>query len=303
MSVLSSNLTALAAVDALPEPRTISTAGNPSNRDIDFADALSQKLASAMALKDYAVSNNLKIDAKDIENLNAIYGKVSNCISSDSTRPISTGSVLNTDDLSTLDKVICNITRSTYPLTINNVSDGTYIQSQIPRDFRVLLMAGGVIGVAGAITCVLGLNYDWWPIFLTSSLLAVCFGFLGSVVYSFFNCLRIAPVTNFNDYDRYDHYARLVLGILLGWVFYFAFVQSDFTAIAHHGDVSAQSRLEILLPFLAGYSTTLVVTLLNKIIGAVQLTLGIDNGSGRDSAQGATASQGTASTAGSSAGA
>lgn len=251
--------------------------GGQANMYLEFVKEYYGRLSAAVALKNYAVDNNLQIDEASIQSLNAIYGKMKEFAQSGQDPSVTPPPTITADDITALDKAISSITRSTYPLTINNVNQVMHAHAEIPKELRLILMTGGVVGVAGAILCVLGLTYHWWPVFLTCSLLAICFGFLGSVVYGFFSALKITPSTNFTDYDRYDSYARLVLGILLGWVFYFTFVQSDFAAFTKPGSDSVSTKITILLPFLAGYSTSLVVNLLNKVIGAVQLTLGLED--------------------------
>lgn len=263
--------------DERPAQNTSTPAHGQSSVYQEFVQNFYARLSAAVALKNYAVDNNLEIDATAVQSLNALCGKINGLDSLGQGAPIPMESPITPDDMTALDKSISSITRITYPLTVDNVTQIMRTRAKMPREFRILLMAGGIIGVAGAIFFVLGLTYRWWPVFLTSSLLAICFGFLGAVVYGFFNVLKITPGTHYTDYDRYDNYARLVLGILLGWVFYFAFVQPDFTAIATPGNDSAATKLTILLPFLAGYSTALVVSLLNKVITAAQLTLGLDD--------------------------
>jgi len=51
----------------------------------------------------------------------------------------------------------------------------------------------------------------------------------------------------------------------VGWVFFFAFGRDQ------------TSPVVLLLPFAAGYSTRLVVGLINQVIGAIELTLGLDD--------------------------
>ena len=143
--------------------------------------------------------------------------------------------------------------------------------------FRYALWAltfGGIIlAIAGFVTAANGAL----TVFEGDSLLAASLGLLGGVAYSFFNVLGIkVSSADFEADDWSKNIARLLLGVLLGWVFYFAFAQSAFANFANAKSGAATAGIVILLPFLAGYSTALVVAILDKAMQAVLFALGLD---------------------------
>jgi|SRR5215213_2972473 len=77
----------------------------------------------------------------------------------------------------------------------------------------------------------------------------------------------------------YSSFIRIILGPVVGWIFYFGFSQNAFAQSGSPNfDTSQRATLLLLLvPFLAGFSTRLVVGVINQVIRAVELTLGIED--------------------------
>ncbi len=111
--------------------------------------------------------------------------------------------------------------------------------------------------------------------FLFASILAASLGLLGCLTYIVFNIIGILSEKAFELEDTISNYARLLLGAILGRVFYFAFARDAFTA-AMTSKSQSQSVL-LLLPFVVGFSTRLVVGLLNQVIRAIELTLALED--------------------------
>ena len=73
----------------------------------------------------------------------------------------------------------------------------------------------------------------------------------------------------FSRDDTYANSVRLILGAIVGWVFFYAFVQSENSS-------TPETPALLFLPLAAGYSTRLVVGLINQVIRAIELTLGLE---------------------------
>ena len=112
------------------------------------------------------------------------------------------------------------------------------------------------------------------PMELSNSILAIGLGLLGAVVYSLFNVLRVVPPQAFNPKDEYYNKARLLLGVLLGWVFYFAFGMGAYGKLPKTN--GPKDAFILLVPFVAGYSTKFVVGVLERAIAALEVALGIE---------------------------
>ena len=100
------------------------------------------------------------------------------------------------------------------------------------------------------------------------SMLAICLGIIGALDYMFFNFMGSIQERAAGTEDFYTNLLRTLLGGILGWLCYYAIVrdlgQSDQSAL-------------LLLPFLAGFSTRLVVGIISQAISAIELTLGLED--------------------------
>jgi hypothetical protein len=147
------------------------------------------------------------------------------------------------------------------------------------RRYRGILMFAGVIGITLAISAF---NERFFGGFNPKPILAVSLGLLGAGVYGLFVDIGAVPQEQFDNRGEYSGYARLVLGALLGFVLYFAFSQSAFESTEPVGNVERdgpERALFLLLPFIAGYSTLLVVHLLRRLTDAVEVIFGLEQSS------------------------
>jgi hypothetical protein len=227
---------------------------------------LREKRVRMNSLKEYAVDHGLDIPDDLISNVDNLIVE------------INSPSKLLDDDvaavmLASSDKCLRDLT--------NIVSPAKSYQR-----YRMCLIITGGIGIAvAAAVLILGENNE----FKTEPILALALGLLGAVVYGLFVDIGAIAPEEF-DKKRNSGYARLVLGALLGFVLYFAFSQTafDITGSAHSANGNSlasgplsgpgggpESALFLLLPFIAGYSTLLVVRLLARLTEAVEVTLGL----------------------------
>jgi hypothetical protein len=232
-------------------------------------------LGKAIRLKEFAIKNGYEVDPKTITALNELrYGQP------DSGQPRALTREGTADDMTKLDTAITELTAVTFPTTIDLQTNP---ESDQYKRFKWWL---GGIGVAALLGAIAG----FWrtasaangggSLSIGNSVLAVSLGLLGAVTYSLFNVLRVVPPQAFNPKDEYYNYARLLLGVLLGWVFYFAFVMDAFRQLADYLKGQATppkaEAFKLLVPFMAGYSTKFVVGVLERAIEALEVALGIE---------------------------
>jgi hypothetical protein len=241
---------------------------------------LQRKIRGANALKNYAINNKVSISDE-------VIGKIDAAVR---------GADKNDSDADAkLDMAIRELTKATYPATIETVlfqlSDKGI--RHITR-LKLFLCLCGVVSLLSAIA-VYGFDQAS-PVKLVKtasvtevspssvdvdscvnyhavrvSLLALCLGVLGASLFSMYNLIGIVNERALASEDSFSEVIRLVLGAIVGWVFFFAFSQAAFEPGAK------VSNMLVLLPFLAGFSTKLVVGIINKAIQAVQMTLGLDD--------------------------
>ncbi len=230
-------------------------------------------LEKAILLKDFAVKNGYELDPKTIEDLNQLRYRVGQS---------SPAGNRTADDQTKLDAVVADLTSVTFPTTIDSLSSDSESVEYVR--FKSWLWK---IGLAALILAIIGfaaVAVSMIPLQISNSLLALSLGALGAVTYSFFNVLRVVPPQAFNPRDEYSNYARLLLGVLLGWVFYFAFARGAFQSLPSYlsGKPESADRQNwtvaflLLAPFVAGYSTKFVVGVLDRVIAALETTLGIE---------------------------
>lgn len=109
-------------------------------------------------------------------------------------------------------------------------------------------------------------------------------GGLGAVVSVFLNMLRLIPAQVINIEDEFEVVTRVVLGCLFSVVLTLAlndelamFFQSLRNPEMGPYLRSTRQGLMALAPFLLGYSTTLVLAILEKSVMAVEIALGVED--------------------------
>ncbi|TWF46418.1 hypothetical protein [Neorhizobium alkalisoli] len=106
-------------------------------------------------------------------------------------------------------------------------------------------------------------------------------GALGAVSYQLFGVGRIIIDEKLSPTDVYGSYSRILLGAIFGLLFAIVFSRvaliQTFTFDSDDANyATAQQYLFFMLPFLAGYSSTLVTGLLNKLVEAVSIALRLE---------------------------
>ena len=231
-------------------------------------------LEKTVRLKDFAVKNGFDVDPAAIRTLNELSFKYSTPPGKESQPKASKDLAA---DSNKLDDAIEKLTALTYPTTIDLPKEKDLREYNTFKGWLwKIAIAALLLAIAGFVLSVKG-SPSWQAI--GNSTLAMFLGLLGAVTYSLFNVLRVLPPQAFNPTDGYYNFARLLLGMLLGWVFYFAFAMPAFRELPNYFTVGGKPQggaYKLLVPFLAGYSTKFVVGVLERAMVALEVSLGIE---------------------------
>lgn len=108
---------------------------------------------------------------------------------------------------------------------------------------------------------------------------ALAMGVLGSSLYLLYNLIGVLDDHKFSELDVPRNIARLFLGPVAGWLAYFMWVSADPSSNAPPTEASQPAiagTTQIWLPFLAGFSSDLLIGIINQGIRAIKFTLGIN---------------------------
>jgi len=111
----------------------------------------------------------------------------------------------------------------------------------------------------------------------------VSLGGLGAAAFLAVNSLGIQSDTSFDIGDRSLIFMRLVVGSLFGFVLslpvslpaFTRFAQEAIGAAGEQTEASLQTVALILLPFFLGFSTPLVLAVMNRCVSAVEILFGV----------------------------
>ena len=129
---------------------------------------------------------------------------------------------------------------------------------------------------------------DLWP-----AVFAVTLGALGASVYLLYAIIGAYNDSRMTMTSLYSEMLRLPIGAIVGWIVYVAFCQEYFrqSFLSQSGTTTSGSEVTseafLLLPFLAGYSSKLVVEILNRLIDSVRTTMGIKSDTAHSTASSA----------------
>ncbi len=113
---------------------------------------------------------------------------------------------------------------------------------------------------------------ELWP-----ALLATTLGALGACTYLLYRLIGAYTQARITLTTLYSESMRLPVGAIVGWVLYVAFCQQSFqdSFLSKDDQLEFGKQSLLLLPFLAGYSSRLVVELLNRAIDGVRTMIGL----------------------------
>lgn len=195
-----------------------------------------------------------------------------------------------------LDRYIERLAAMADGLTLDDFRTTRIAQSRrTARRVKIYIVIASVVFMAVAIGTVFYAQYH--PVTPASgsaesynmsaaALWALALGGLGAVASIFLHVLKLIPQETLRASDEFEVVGRLVLGCLFGTILAMTIAANEiakfFGALGTSGELKEGSIL--LVPFLAGYSIPLVLRLLEKVIRAVELTIGTDES--RDAVRG-----------------
>jgi hypothetical protein len=112
-----------------------------------------------------------------------------------------------------------------------------------------------------------------------AALWALSLGGLGAVASIFLHVLKLMPQETLRSSDEFEVIGRLVLGCLFSTILAMTLaapqIAGFFSTLRAGGKIDG--GVTLLLLFLAGYSIPLLLRLLEKVIRAIELTIGLDD--------------------------
>jgi hypothetical protein len=232
-------------------------------------DDFRESLRKTLLLKQFAVRNGYKVPAQLLSQISALELPALN--EGEGTVPGKTRGLAPAN--AKLDSALTSLTSITFPITADNLLEGD--PEQYVSFKKTLLWIGLLALCFAVIGLVVAKTEKGWSKEVGCSVLAISLGALGAVVYCFFDALGVVPAQTFSRKDKYPLYARLELGVLLGWVFYFGPAYQAFNDLGGNNSTKSQA-LYLMIPFIAGYSTKFVVGVLERIMAALLVALGIE---------------------------
>lgn len=106
-------------------------------------------------------------------------------------------------------------------------------------------------------------------------------GGIGAVANLFLHIMKLAPQPSVVISDVFEFYGRIVLGCLFSTILSLTLIKDieQFFYALHGGFASADAKTGplALAPFLFGYSIPLVLRILEKIVQAIEITIGAED--------------------------
>lgn len=245
----------------------IEGAGEEGSYKKDQEIRLLGMLERTILLKDFATSSSIEVDEKTF----SIIAELENAAAN--------GSL--TSKSADLDKAISLLTPATYPVTIDNISTDAGRESKAYSRFKKFVLTASIIIIP--ILAVL-FNLSFYQEYYRAShqVFSIFLGLMGACVFGLLYVLNMIPRQAFDADDEHANYSRFVVGGLLGWLAYYSICQDEFEYSFGIRDIPEGVTLDsltlyLILPFLFGYSSSLAVGILNKLLKSVELTLGLED--------------------------
>jgi hypothetical protein len=235
----------------------VAEAGKMSESERSFKS----RAAAIFRLKDFAVKKGYDVPERLLEAINKL---------STEGEPSPANEVA-------ADRLTIELADITYPVTTANIGA---VEARGVTRFVYLLLGLGVVAAVGAGVCAWIIkhaptNESVNP--FIPGILPPLLGVVGAVIYVLLPNGRLNVVAGIDQESIANDLVRVGLGALLG------FVLSLVGAAVSPSSGGAAIDWTLLLPLLGGYSITLVVGILAKLVAAAQLAFNIDEKSVRAS--------------------
>jgi len=178
-------------------------------------------------------------------------------------------------------KIESALTKIMYPTSILNVPA---VSPETVESFRMNMLILGIASFVATVISSIAVNALKSLEGSTNHTVAMMmfgssFGLLGTTIFILFNIIGATKSADFKYYDPIGNYTRLVSGAILGWMFLVLFAFEE-TAAALQMDLDTKTPevsgyAYLLLPFIAGYSSSLTLSLLDNFIEAIRLAFGL----------------------------
>jgi F0F1-type ATP synthase assembly protein I len=169
----------------------------------------------------------------------------------------------NSDDLIKVDRLIVQLSRTTYPVNISNVDAALESNGITAFVYALMSLGCGAVLLAGFLIWTIANKFAAEA---AGAGLALSLGFVGAIVYVMLPNGKLNLFAGIDAANRANTIVRVVMGGILGFVLS-ALVMPI---------TSAVDPKQLLIPLVGGYSMTLVVGILAKAVAAVELTFNID---------------------------
>jgi hypothetical protein len=182
------------------------------------------------------------------------------------------------DDRATLGQCMEALASLDDTVTIDDFRlEGMLRSDKTRRQIRRFILAASIAFLALALLVLFA------PIrnkLFSAAVWALALGGLGAVSAIFVNTLNLVPQQTLKTYNFFEVWGRTVLGCIFGVILATTIVVAEMTEFFKSlDDPSAKlnSSVQLLVPFFAGFSTTLVLNLFEKMIRSIETTIGVDN--------------------------
>jgi hypothetical protein len=165
-----------------------------------------------------------------------------------------------------------------------------FVTASIPQWMATTTVALGVTAIAALFAAALSLNIgliapnysslNTLPFYI---IWLVSLGAIGSIAFIGMNALSVQDDVTFDPSNRRLMVLRIVLGALFGLVLTLPFGFADFygfcSSLAYGGaartpDGIPRQAVLLLLPFVLGFGTSLVIMVLNRLVGSIEAFFG-----------------------------
>lgn len=195
------------------------------------------------------------------------------------------------DQRAALDSYIRSLVSLANGLTLDDFRTAQIlIARRTERRVKIYIVSATVLFFLFLFTILTGATFakpagaaNYQPLY--AGLWGLSLGGLGAVASIFLHILKLVPQMTLKQNDEFEVIGRIILGCLFSTIFsltigadaILAFLEALNTLAAGGTKISIPSSPMLLLPFIAGYSITLVLGLLEKASRAIELTIGIED--------------------------
>ena len=234
----------------------------------------STRLEALVALKDFAVQRGYSVPESVINEVNALAKLKADA---------GGGPASDEKTDSKLDSLAIQLSQITFPVNLTNIKNAE-LSGGVTRFVYILLSWGILASIASGllIWLIKAQNISGTAHLFMRPLLALFLGMVGAIVYVMLPNGKLNVVAGVDEASRANDIVRVAMGAILGFVLFLA---AGLSKGSSAGATQSLEALELILPFIGGYSITLVIGVLAKAVAAIALTFGIDEKSIRSSLQ------------------